>query len=373
MQEKLKDFPELQKIANAFVSNISELKQQQIARDNLTNLSDKLEHIRVSYLGKTGIITSQLKTIGNLSIEQKKTFGSTLNLLKNYATDEINTLKNHINEATLDIKLASEKIDITIPSQLTKRGKIHPITAVIEEITEIFGAMGFTISSGPEIENDFNNFTALNIAKNHPARQMHDTFYINSDSMNTNADGQSYVLRTHMSPVQIRVMSSLGEGNIPIKTIASGRTYRCDSDQTHSPMFHQMEGLYVDEKVSFGDLKECLEIFLSEFFQIKNLKIRFRPSYFPFTEPSAEVDIICNKKTDILKIGDGDDWLEVLGCGMVHPNVLRNCGIDSEKYTAFAFGLGIERLAMLKYGMRDLREFFGNNISWLNNYGFSDI
>lgn len=328
--------------------------------------SKELEDLRVHYLGKSGIVTEQLKQIATLPPESRKDFGAKVNVVKNKIADLISVKKDDLEKAALDQALKSEKLDITIPAKQRQEGIVHPISQVIEEITEILGAMGFQIAEGPEIEDDYTNFTALNIPENHPARQMHDTFYVEAPE----GDETTYVLRTHTSPVQIRAMK---DAEPPIKIIAPGRTYRCDSDQTHSPMFHQVEGLYVDENVDMGMLKGCLQEFLEEFFALDNIEMRFRTSFFPFTEPSAEVDIRCNKKNGQITIGDGDDWLEILGCGMVHPNVLKNAGIDSKKYSGFAFGMGIERLAMLKYGMSDLREFFGSDIRWLKHYGFKSF
>ena len=325
---------------------------------------DDVENLRVGYLGKSGIITEKLKVIASLPNEDKKTYGAEVNKLKNKVSEIITAKKQEFEEALLEAKLKEETLDVTIPARQIKKGSVHPISQVIEECVEILGSIGFKVAEGPEIEDDFHNFTALNIPENHPARQMHDTFYVKSDD---NGE-EDFVLRTHTSPVQIREMKN---AEPPIKIIAPGRTFRCDSDQTHSPMFHQIEGLYIDEDVSMGHLKGCLQQFVDQFFGKENLKMRFRASFFPFTEPSAEVDIGCSKKGDTLKIGEGEDWLEILGCGMVHPNVLKNAGLDPKKYRGFAFGMGIERLAMLKYGMSDLRAFFDNDIRWLKNYGFN--
>lgn len=325
-----------------------------------------LEDLRIKYLGKSGIVTSQLKTIASLPVEEKKDFGAKVNVIKNKVASLISSKKEILDQAALDEALRTEKIDVTLPAKQRQKGSIHPISQTIEEITEIFGVMGFQVAEGPEIEDDYTNFTALNIPENHPARQMHDTFYVKAPE----GDEKTYVLRTHTSPVQVRTMQ---EGTLPIKVIAPGRTFRCDSDQTHSPMFHQVEGLYVAEQADMGMLKGCLQEFLESFFGVDNIKMRFRTSFFPFTEPSAEVDISCNKKNGQITIGDGDDWLEILGCGMVHPNVLKNAGIDSTKYSGFAFGMGVERLAMLKYGMSDLRDFFGSDARWLKHYGFNSF
>ena len=267
--------------------------------------------------------------------------------------------KKEIQDIELNTKLINEKIDISLPPRPLKKGSIHPISKTLDEITSILTSMGFKIKEGPHIEDEYNNFTALNISENHPARQDHDTFYFKKKNM---------LLRTHTSPVQIRVMS---QNNLPIKIIAPGATYRCDDDATHSPMFHQVEGLIVDKNVTMAHLKSIIKTLLEKFFQIENIPVRFRPSYFPFTEPSAEVDIGCSKKGQTLEIGKEKDWLEVLGCGMVNVKVLKNCGIDPEKYRGFAFGLGVERFAMLKYGINDLRMFYDNDLKWLKNYSFS--
>jgi phenylalanyl-tRNA synthetase alpha chain len=258
--------------------------------------------------------------------------------------------------------LAEEAIDVSLPIRPEMAGRLHPITQTIDEAIAILGEMGFSVAEGPEIEDDFHNFTALNIPPEHPARQMHDTFYFPEKD-----DGSRNVLRTHTSPVQIRTMVS---GEPPFRIIAPGRTYRCDSDMTHTPMFHQIEGLVIDESTHFGHLKGCLLNFLSAFFEVDDLPLRFRPSFFPFTEPSAEVDIGCAREGGELKIGAGRDWMEILGCGMVHPNVLKACDIDPDKYQGFAFGLGVERMAMLKYGIPDLRTFFDADLRWLKHYGF---
>lgn len=337
-----------------------------IERDvNASSSPGALESIRVSYLGKSGVITSKMKTLGTLLPEERKTFGSELNNLKNEVHNLIEKKKNSLEEEELNKKLVSEKIDVTLPCRPEQEGKIHPITQVIAEVTEIFSTMGFTVADGPEIEDDFHNFTALNIPEEHPARQMHDTFYFPKDK-----NGKQNLLRTHTSPVQIRYMEN---NKPPFKIIAPGRTYRCDSDITHSPMFHQVEGLYIGKGVNMAHLKGCLIQFVQAFFGIDNVPVRFRPSFFPFTEPSAEMDIGCTRAGGELKIGEGKGWMEILGCGMVHPNVLKNAGIDSDKWQGFAFGLGIERLAMLKYGIPDLRTFFESDARWLDHYGFSPL
>jgi phenylalanyl-tRNA synthetase alpha chain len=321
---------------------------------------EAIEIIRVETIGKNGKLTNAMKHLATLSPDEKKQFGQAVNSFR----DRFNTLwqekKSQIESKILEESLKTERLDITLPVSFSSIGTLHPITRVIEEMTHIFGQMGFSVAEGPDIETDYYNFSALNIPEHHPARQMHDTFYLKESSL---------LLRTHTSPVQVRTMLSQTP---PIRIIAPGRTYRCDSDQTHTPMFHQIEGLYIDhiENVHMGHLKSCVEAALRAFFGMSALPIRFRPSFFPFTEPSAEVDIGCKRSADGIQIGIGNEWLEVLGCGMVHPNVLQNCGIDPGAYQGFAFGMGIERLAMLKYNIPDLRTFFEGYSEWIQHYGF---
>ena len=324
----------------------------------------ELEVIRLEYLGKKGLLPSEMKLLGNLPIDQKKIKGQELNKLKTFIEVSINDHKTLIENTELERKLKDESIDVTLPPREEVTGKIHPISQTIFSIIEIFGNLNYSVEAGPDIESDFNNFSALNIPPHHPAREMQDTFYVN------NKNGDDNVLRTHTSPVQVRTML---KSKPPIKIIVPGRTYRSDSDSTHTPMFHQVEGLVVNKDATMADLKSTLILFLKEFFEIDNLKYRFRPSYFPFTEPSAEMDVAYTKKNNVLKIGDGDDWLEILGCGMVNPKVLENCNIDSSVYQGFAFGMGIERLSMLKYGITDMRGLFDLNIKWLDHYGFSPL
>ena len=324
----------------------------------------ELEVIRLGYLGKKGLLPSEMKLLSNLPIDQKKIKGQELNKLKTFIEVSINDHKILIENAELEQKLKNESIDVTLPHTEEVTGKIHPISQTIFSITEIFGNLNYSVEAGPDIESDFNNFSALNIPPHHPAREMQDTFYVN------NINGEDNVLRTHTSPVQVRTML---KSKPPIKIIVPGRTYRSDSDSTHTPMFHQVEGLVVNEDATMADLKSTLILFLKEFFEIDNLKYRFRPSYFPFTEPSAEMDVAYTKKNNVLKIGEGDDWLEILGCGMVNPKVLENCNIDSSVYQGFAFGMGIERLSMLKYGITDMRGLFDLNLKWLDHYGFSPL
>ena len=324
----------------------------------------ELEVIRLGYLGKKGLLPSEMKLLSNLPIDQKKIKGQELNKLKTFIEVSVNDHKILIENAELEQKLKNESIDVTLPHTEEVTGKIHPISQTIFSITEIFGNLNYSVEAGPDIESDFNNFSALNIPPHHPAREMQDTFYVN------NSNGEDNVLRTHTSPVQVRTML---KSKPPIKIIVPGRTYRSDSDSTHTPMFHQVEGLVVNEDATMADLKSTLILFLKEFFEIDNLKYRFRPSYFPFTEPSAEMDVAYTKKNNVLKIGEGDDWLEILGCGMVNPKVLENCNIDSSIYQGFAFGMGIERLSMLKYGITDMRGLFDLNLKWLDHYGFSPL
>lgn len=323
-----------------------------------------LEEQRVALLGKKGKITEALKTLGQASPDERKALGAELNEIKQQITLRLEARKTELSAGELTARLAAETIDVTLPASPQPRGRIHPVTQVIEEITAIFGRMGFSVAEGPDIEDDGHNFTDLNIPESHPARQMHDTFYLQG-----NGDGRS-VLRTHTSPVQIRTMRA---GRPPFRCIAPGNTYRCDSDITHTPMFHQVEGFAIDKAIHMGHLKGCIAQFLKEFFELDEVPLRFRPSFFPFTEPSAEVDIGCKRAKDELKIGQGNDWLEVMGCGMVHPKVLANCGIDPSEWQGFAFGMGVERLAMLKYGIPDLRTFFDSDTRWLTHYGFEPL
>jgi phenylalanyl-tRNA synthetase alpha chain len=329
-----------------------------------------LEAVRVAALGRSGRITAMMKEIGSLDAEARRAAGQALNAVKTAVSDAIAARKAAFETAALDAALADDVIDVTLPPRPEAAGRIHPISQTIDEMVAIFCEMGFTVAEGPDIETDFNNFTALNIPPEHPARQEHDTFYLPSKP-----DGSRLVLRTHTSPVQIRTMR---DTTPPIRIIVPGRTFRADSDATHSPMFHQIEGLVVDETTHMGHLKGCLVDFCRAFFGIDDLSSRFRPSYFPFTEPSAEMDIGCSRAGGGLVIGSsskpgGAEWLEILGCGMVNPRVLDNCGIDSTRYQGFAFGLGIERAAMLKYGIPDLRTFYESDLRWLRHYGFEAL
>lgn len=322
-----------------------------------------LEEVRIAAFGKKGRLTSLMKGLGGLDPEARKEAGQALNRLKDELGAALEARKADLEDAALDARLAQEAVDVSLPPLLTPQGRIHPISQVIDELTAIFADMGFAVAEGPDIEDDFHNFDALNMPPEHPARQEHDTFYLPA----RDESEPHMVLRTHTSPVQVRTMVS---GAPPIRVICPGRTYRSDHDATHSPNFHQVEGLVVDESTHMGHLKGCLIEFCRAFFEVDDLPVRFRPSYFPFTEPSAEVDIGCTRKGGQLTIGAGDDWLEILGCGMVNPRVLENCGIDSTRYQGFAFGIGIERIAMLKYGMPDLRPFYEADLRWLRHYGF---
>ena len=344
------------------MSDLSALLSQATTAITSANDLTALEDLRVSWLGKKGHITEQLKTLGALDPEARKARGAELNQLKDKITDTLDARKAILAREALNAQLANETLDVTLLPRPENKGRIHPITQTIDEIIAIFTDMGFAVAEGPQIEDDFHNFTALNIPPEHPARQMHDTFYLNTP--------ERHVLRTHTSPVQIRTMKA---GKPPFRFIAPGSTYRNDSDMTHTPMFHQVEGLVIEKNIHMGHLKGTIAEFLKAFFEIDEVPLRFRPSFFPFTEPSAEVDIGCARGADGIKIGAGKDWLEIMGCGMVHPNVLKSCGIDPEEWQGFAFGMGIERIAMLKYGMPDLRAFFEGDLRWLNHYGFEPL
>jgi phenylalanyl-tRNA synthetase alpha chain len=324
--------------------------------------TEALEEIRIRVLGRNGGLTLAMRGLGALAPEARREAGVRLNEARDRITAALGEAQQRLGRAALERRLAAERADVTLPVSFAAEGRIHPISQTIDEIVAIFGEMGFVVAEGPHIEEDFYNFTALNIPPEHPARQEHDTFYLPE-----RADGSRLVLRTHTSPVQIRTM--LAEPP-PIRIIVPGRTFRCDHDATHSPMFHQVEGLVIDRGAHMGHLKGCLIEFCRAFFGLDDLPVRFRPSYFPFTEPSAEVDIGCSRQGGELRIGAGGDWLEILGSGMVHPKVLANCGIDPAQYQGFAFGMGIERVAMLKYGIPDLRAFYDADLRWLRHYGF---
>ncbi|MEM7071341.1 MAG: phenylalanine--tRNA ligase subunit alpha [Pseudomonadota bacterium] len=332
---------------------------------------DSIEEVRIHAFGKKGLVTQALKELGSLEPDTRREMGILLNQVRDRLNQQIAEKKQIFVDLALENRLAKEKLDLTLPVANRKAGLLHPIHQTIEEIANIFGEMGFVCVDGPDIEDDFHNFKALNFADNHPARLMHDSFYLK----NNDSEKKPYVLRTHTSPVQIRTMLSQKP---PIRVLAPGRTYRCDSDMTHTPMFHQVEGLAIsqadgDDAIDFGHLKGCLSDFCQVFFDLDEVPLRFRPSYFPFTEPSVEVDIRCKYQNGQVQIGQGDSWLEILGAGMTHREVLVNCQIDPDLYQGFAFGLGVERLAMLKYGMSDLRQFFENDVRWLTHYGFGPL
>jgi len=344
------------------MDNLASLRDEVLEAVNAAATVAELDEVRVAALGKKGRITGMMKELGSLDPDARRERGQALNVVKDELAAVIDARKQGLEDAALNARLIAESADVTLPARPDAQGRIHPISQTMDECIAIFAQMGFAVAEGPEIEDDFHNFTALNIPPEHPARQMHDTFYLPPQE-----DGSRYVLRTHTSPVQIRTMQTQQP---PIRIVAPGRTYRCDSDMTHTPMFHQIEGLVIDKSTNFGHLKGCLIEFIETFFEVSNVPVRFRPSFFPFTEPSAEVDIGCSRKNGELHIGAGADWLEILGCGMVHPNVLTACGLDPNEYQGFAFGMGIERIAMLKYGIPDLRTFFDADLRWLKHYGF---
>ena len=337
-------------------------KTKLIASIHSASTLDELEDIRITALGKKGTITGLMKSLGSLDPDKRKEAGQLLNAIKEEVASAIDVRKVIMEDAALETQLHRDRVDVTLPVRPESNGSIHPITQTIDELTAIFCEMGFTVADGPHIESDYYNFSALNIPPEHPARQEQDTFYLPPDET-----GTPRVLRTHTSPVQIRTMEKTTP---PIKIIVPGRTFRSDHDATHSPMFHQVEGLVIDKTSHMGHLKGCLIDFCRAFFGVDDLPVRFRPSYFPFTEPSAEVDIGCTRAGGEFRIGKGDDWLEILGSGMVHPRVLSGCGINPDEYQGFAFGMGIERIAMLKYGIPDLRPFYDTDIRWLKHYGF---
>lgn len=344
------------------LDSITELKNNFLTQINQSLDEATLEELRVTALGKKGKISDLMKSLGGMSPNEKKIYGPLLNSLKDDIATAIDAKKQILADIALEERLKTEYLDITLPCYPEPKGGIHPVSKVTAEVIDIFADLGFCLATGPEIESEDYNFTKLNIPENHPARQMHDTFYFGVQE-----NGTRPLLRTHTSPVQVRTMLT---EKPPIRIIAPGKTYRCDSDMTHTPMFHQVEGLVIEENINLGHLRFTLEYFCKKFFEVDSVELRFRPSFFPFTEPSMEVDVRCDRSSDILKIGTGDDWLEILGSGMVHPNVLENCGVDSKQFQGFAFGMGIDRLAMLKYGMPDLRAFFDADNRWLSHYNF---
>src|SRR5438477_1688275 len=349
------------------MSDIVQLEQQILGEISAASDEAALEAVRVAALGKSGSVSALLRTLGTMTPEERKQQGALINSLKDRVTEALGARREVLKRAALDQRLNTETIDVTLPVREppAEVGRIHPISQVIDELTAIFADLGFAVAEGPDIETDDLNFTKLNIPEGHPAREMHDTFFFPPQP-----DGSRLLLRTHTSPVQIRTMLSQKP---PIRVIIPGRTYRVDSVQTHTPMFHQVEGLVIDKGSHLGHLKWILEEFFKAFFVVDQVKMRFRPSFFPFTEPSVEVDIQYRRDKGEIRFGEGDDWMEILGCGMVHPNVLRNCGLDPDEYQGFAWGLGIDRIAMLKYGMPDLRPFFDADVRWLSHYGFRPL
>jgi phenylalanyl-tRNA synthetase alpha chain len=349
------------------MNDLAALKAQILAAIADAGDEAALETVRVGALGKKGSISALLATLGKMSPDDRKVQGAAINGLKDEVSEALGSRRLILKAAALDRQLAAEAVDVTLPARQAgiETGRIHPISQVWDEITVIFTDMGFSIAEGPDIETDDYNFTMLNFPPGHPAREMHDTFFFAPD-----ARGERKLLRTHTSPVQVRTMLTQKP---PIRIVCPGRTYRTDSDQTHTPMFHQVEGLVIDKSADMGNLKWVLEEFCKAFFEVPKVGMRFRPSFFPFTSPSVEVDIQCRRSGDDIRFGEGEDWLEILGCGMVHANVLRNCGIDPDEYQGFAWGMGIDRIAMLKYGLPDLRDFFEGDVRWLDHYGFRPL
>ena len=344
------------------MQDYEQLKNEILEKIDRSFTLEGLEDVRVVSLGKKGSLSVLMKQLGSIEPDKRRETGQKLNLIQKEVLATIENKKEVLRKDHINKKLANESVDITLPIRPETHGKIHPLSKTMDEVISIFAQMGFTVAEGPDIESDYYNFSALNIPPEHPARQEHDTFYFNPDE-----DGNRKVLRTHTSPVQIRTMQKIKP---PLRVIVPGRTYRSDHDSTHSPMFHQCEGLVIGDNLNMSHLKGCLIEFCRVFFGVDDLPVRFRPSYFPFTEPSAEVDIGCSKKNGELKIGSGDEWLEILGSGMVNPRVLENCGIDPSEHQGFAFGMGLERIAMLKYGIPDLRPFFESDLRWMKHYGF---
>jgi phenylalanyl-tRNA synthetase alpha chain len=343
------------------------LKAEALSAIDAAASLDAVEAVRIDLLGKQGSISALLKTLGQMSPEERQVQGPAINGLREAVTGAIAAKKSALEAAVLDARLATERLDMTLPASDAPQGSVHPVSQVMDELAEIFADMGFAVAEGPEIEDDWHNFTALNIPETHPARAMHDTFYFPEGKA---VDGKKMLLRTHTSPVQIRTMLNQKP---PIRIIAPGRVYRSDSDATHTPMFHQIEGLVIDKGIHLGHLKWTLETFLKAFFERDDVVLRLRPSYFPFTEPSAEVDVGYTVVNGKRVIGGSDGWMEVLGSGMVHPRVIEACGLDPNEYQGFAFGTGVDRLAMLKYGMDDLRAFFDGDLRWLKHYGFAAL
>jgi phenylalanyl-tRNA synthetase alpha chain len=349
------------------MSDLAALQRETLAAIDAAGDEVALEAVRVSALGKKGSISALLATLGGLPPDERKVRGAAINALKDEVAAALAARRAVLKQAALEAQLKRESVDVTLPTPLSgvELGRVHPISRVTEEIITIFAEMGFAVAEGPDIESDDYNFTKLNFPPGHPAREMHDTFFLKPD-----ARGERKLLRTHTSPVQVRTMLAQKP---PIRVICPGRTYRRDADQTHTPMFHQVEGLVVDESATLANLKWVLSEFLKAFFEVPHVGMRFRPSFFPFTSPSMEVDIQCRRTGGEIRFGEGEDWLEILGCGMVHPNVLMNCGLDPDVYQGFAWGMGIDRVAMLKYGLPDLRDFFDADLRWINHYGFKPL
>ena len=353
---------------NATAGNLETLEASLLT--DIASAADEpaIEAVRIAAFGKKGTVSEMLKTLGAMTAEERQLKGPVINGLKNRVTEALTARKAELKDVAIAARLAAEKVDVTLPVRQSpaERGRIHPISQVIDEIAAIFGDLGFAIAEGPDIETDYYNFTALNFPEGHPAREMHDTFFFQPDEK-----GERKLLRTHTSPVQIRTME---KQKPPIRIVIPGKTYRQDSDATHSPMFHQVEGLVIDKTANVANMKWVLEEFCKAFFEVPSVKMRFRPSFFPFTEPSLEVDIQCDRsRPGEVRFGEGSDWMEILGCGMVHPNVLRAGGLDPDEYQGFAWGMGIDRIAMLKYGMPDLRAFFDADVRWLSHYGFRPL
>ena len=357
------------------MTDIAELESNNLARiDGAADLA-ALDEARVAILGKSGNVTLLARTLGSVSLEERKVLGPQINQMRDRLAARIEARKAELEAAELEARLAADRVDLSLPAPPRRKGSVHPTMQVMDELVAVFADMGFGVAEGPDIETDFNNFTALNFPPKHPAREMHDTFWLPEDE-----HGERKLLRTHTSPVQVRVMNRINEKlpswiaqgqEPPIRIIVPGRTYRSDSDATHTPMFHQMEGLVIDKGIHMGHLKWTLDTFISRFFETPEVTTRFRPHHFPFTEPSAEMDVGCDRSGNEVKIGQGSDWLEILGCGMVHPNILRTCGLDPDVWQGFAFGFGVDRLGMLKYGMPDLRDMFASDSRWLSHFGFS--
>jgi phenylalanyl-tRNA synthetase alpha chain len=357
------------------VSDLATIEQTILGDIAAAGDEAELEAVRVAALGKKGSISALLATLGKMAPDERKTQGAAINLAKDRVTEALAARREVLKSAALDARLATETIDVTLPLRDTpaEAGRIHPLSQVMDELTTIFADMGFSVAEGPDIETDDYNFTKLNFPEGHPAREMHDTFFFHpkqDPGSASGAGGSRMLLRTHTSPVQVRTMLSQKP---PIRVICPGRTYRIDSDATHTPQFHQVEGLVIDKGSHLGHLKWILHEFCKAFFEVDHINMRFRPSFFPFTEPSLEVDIQCRRDKGEIRFGEGEDWLEILGCGMVHPNVLRACSIDPDEYQGFAWGMGIDRIAMLKYGMHDLRQLFDSDVRWLSHYGFKPL